>query len=115
MIWAGLQGPGREPLIELAARLERALAPLGFPPEGRPLTPHVTLGRVKAERGRRASRSTPRGLADVVGGIELPAEGSREDRATFAAAELVLFESSHGRAGGPPTYTARARVALGTY
>jgi len=50
VIWAGSSSPPEE-LLRLHERLERELAPLGFPPEGKPYTPHVTLGRVK-ERNR---------------------------------------------------------------
>jgi 2'-5' RNA ligase len=43
VIWAGL---APDPALELLAhRIEQELAPLGFPPEGRPFQPHVTLGR----------------------------------------------------------------------
>lgn len=48
VVWAGLVGDG---LAELAARVEAALAPLGFAAEGRAFTPHVTLGRVNGTRG----------------------------------------------------------------
>jgi RNA 2',3'-cyclic 3'-phosphodiesterase len=51
VVWLGLGG-------DLAAmgsfyrRLEEAFAALGFPPEGRLFTPHLTLGRVKSARNR---------------------------------------------------------------
>lgn len=48
VIWAGCSAPPRE-IRELYARLERELQSLSFPPEGKPYTPHVTLGRVKDE------------------------------------------------------------------
>jgi 2'-5' RNA ligase len=48
VIWAGLHGAG---LAELAERSEIALAPLGFPPEDRELTAHITLGRLRSMRG----------------------------------------------------------------
>jgi 2'-5' RNA ligase len=50
VIWAGSSSPPEE-LLRLHEQLERELAPLGFPPEGKPYTPHITLGRVK-ERNR---------------------------------------------------------------
>lgn len=50
VIWAGSSSPPPE-ILQLYRELERELAPLGFPPEGKPYTPHVTLGRVK-ERNR---------------------------------------------------------------
>ena len=45
-LWLGLT-EGRAPLVELAARLETALAEAGFAPEGRPFVPHLTLARIK--------------------------------------------------------------------
>lgn len=46
VIWVGSSSPPPE-ILRLYERLERELEPLGFPPEGKPYTPHVTLGRVK--------------------------------------------------------------------
>jgi len=48
VVWVGLDGEG---LAELAACAERTLTGLGFPGEGRPFTPHLTLGRVNSLRG----------------------------------------------------------------
>lgn len=47
VVWAGIEA---EPAVEiLADRVERGFAPLGFPPEGRPFRPHLTLGRAQRE------------------------------------------------------------------
>ncbi|MGE5529226.1 MAG: RNA 2',3'-cyclic phosphodiesterase [Patescibacteria group bacterium] len=46
VVWLAVT-PGPE-LADLAARVERALAPLGFAPERRPFRPHLTLGRAEA-------------------------------------------------------------------
>ena len=48
VVWVGLHGDG---MVELAARVEDALAPLGFAREQRAFTPHLTLGRVNSPRG----------------------------------------------------------------
>ena len=45
VVWAGLS-PG-EPVQRLAAALNEQLQPLGFEPEARSFTPHLTLARVK--------------------------------------------------------------------
>ncbi len=50
VIWVGLTA-GAEPLVELHARLEAALARCGIAPEGRGFHPHVTLGRAREPRG----------------------------------------------------------------
>jgi 2'-5' RNA ligase len=46
VVWAGVT-LGAPAMIDLAGRVDRALVPLGFPPESRPFSPHVTLGRVR--------------------------------------------------------------------
>ncbi len=46
VIWVGLHGE-LEKLGQLQKRLETGLKPLGFPPENRPFTPHLTLARVR--------------------------------------------------------------------
>jgi 2'-5' RNA ligase len=56
VIWIGVQGATKT-LTHLQDRIEGSLAVLGFPPEKRKYTPHLTLGRVgrhikRGERGR---------------------------------------------------------------
>ena len=52
VIWAGVH---QDPALELLQHaVERCFGPLGFPPDGRPFRPHVTLGRVR-EGVRRAA------------------------------------------------------------
>ena len=46
VVWAGLGGNGGQ-LVSLQASLEQKLAHLGFAPENRKYSPHLTLGRVK--------------------------------------------------------------------
>lgn len=45
VVWAGVDNPGNE-LATLAAKIDGALADLGFPSEKREYRPHVTLGRL---------------------------------------------------------------------
>jgi RNA 2',3'-cyclic 3'-phosphodiesterase len=47
VIWAGVTD-GAPQTARLAAAVEQALAPLGFTPEARPFSAHVTLGRLRA-------------------------------------------------------------------
>ena len=49
VVWAGVTA-GREAMGALAGRIEAALEPVGFAREARPLSPHVTLGRVRVPR-----------------------------------------------------------------
>jgi len=45
VIWVGVDG-NLKALNQLQKAIETALNPLGFPPEDRPFSPHLTLGRV---------------------------------------------------------------------
>jgi RNA 2',3'-cyclic 3'-phosphodiesterase len=62
VVWVGV-GDGAAEATLLAGSLEKSLAPLGFAPEPRPFTPHLTVGRVKAPGPDRAG--LPRLLAAV--------------------------------------------------
>lgn len=48
VLWVGLEGDG---VGELAECVEQAMNQLGFEPEKRGFTPHITLGRVNGMRG----------------------------------------------------------------
>ncbi len=55
VIWIGVQGD-RRTVTHLQGRIEDSLAVLGFPPEKRKYTPHLTLGRVARHVQRRERR-----------------------------------------------------------
>ena len=82
VVWMGLGGD-QAALRLLQESVERAIAPLGYPTENRPFSPHLTLGRVR----RDASREDARRLGAVLGEVASPAEMS------WLAAELTLFRS----------------------
>lgn len=95
VLWVGIEAP---PELELLQdRLERRSDAIGFPPEGVPYRPHVTLGRVR--EGQRCR------LSDV------EAAGEAYERVPFLATDLVLYESVPS--GGRPRYEPRVRVELG--
>jgi 2'-5' RNA ligase len=95
IIWAGLVA---EPALEiLADRVERRFQALGFPVEGRPWQPHVTLGRV-----RNGQWLPPDAVKEL--GRKLP-------EASFTATQVVLFESQLGPDGS--VHTPRLTVPLG--
>ena len=97
VLWAGVSGDVGA-LAALAADLERRLAPLGFPPEERAFSAHLTLGRARDGRG------AP-GLAGAL------ASASGAEGAPWRVAEVVLFESHLSPHG--PRYEAIARAPLG--
>lgn len=83
VVWAGLEA---EAALELLVdRVERGCASLGFPLEGHPYRPHVTLGRVRRDQR----------LPDSANAL-LEAE---QPTGNFTAERLVLYRS-HPGAGG---------------
>ncbi|WP_242361955.1 MULTISPECIES: RNA 2',3'-cyclic phosphodiesterase [Anaeromyxobacter] len=97
VVWAGIQGDVAA-LGALVQDLGRRLAPLGFAPEARPFSPHLTLGRARDVRG-----------APGLGGAL--AEAAQGDGVAWRAGELVLFESHLSPKG--PRYEAIVRAPLG--
>lgn len=97
VVWLGLAGEVA-PLAALAEDLGRRLTPLGFQPEARPFSPHLTVGRARDGRG-----------AGGLGGAL--AEAAQGEGIGWRAAELVLFES-HLEPGGA-RHEALLRAPLG--
>lgn len=95
VLWAALEPA--EPLVRLAADVERACVEAGFPPESREVSPHVTLARFRIP----PPASELSSYLEVHGRIQSP---------EFRVAEIVLFESVLSTAG--PTYTPRASLPL---
>jgi RNA 2',3'-cyclic 3'-phosphodiesterase len=61
VLWVGVEEPAGV-LAALQRDVERALVPLGFSPEARPFSPHLTLGRVRG-----GARGQIEALGQVVG------------------------------------------------
>ncbi len=83
VLWAGVGGD-TQALGALQADVAEALKPLGFEPERREYTAHLTLARAKVPRGDRELAECVRALQDAKWGE------ARVDR-------LVLFESLGGK------------------
>ena len=66
VVWIGIH-PEDDRLAALQSKIEQALAPLGFPVEGRQFRPHLTLGRIKSP-GRTGGRTE--GLMKSLGSHE---------------------------------------------
>jgi RNA 2',3'-cyclic 3'-phosphodiesterase len=93
VIWAGLARGGEE-LAGYAALFEAKIAPLGWSPDPRGFTPHVTVARA--------------GEAGLPGGWDAGADVPAVD---FFVEECVLFQSILGRGG--PEYLPLARIPFG--
>jgi 2'-5' RNA ligase len=78
VLWCGVESSSN--LAELAAAVERALVPFGFPPEGRDFMPHLTLARFPS----------PQGAAEIVRAAE---ELESCDFGSARETQFHLFES----------------------
>ncbi len=97
IIWAGIEEGGRI-LSRLSNELNDRLMPLGFPKEDKGFTPHITIGRVKDQRGM--TKLT--GLAD---------ERYKECRFGRASVERIMLFESRLRPEGP-LYTPLREIPL---
>lgn len=101
VVWVGVrEEAGREgTLAALASALERGLEPLGFRPEGRGFTPHLTVARVKGP--------------PAAGSAMAPAiQRFRDTSFGIITVREVLLKESHLSPDGA-RYTTAATVALG--
>jgi len=99
VLWIGI-AEGSDDLTGLVRHLNRELAPLGFPAETRPFTPHLTLARTD-------------GVAGADERARVLTEAARDLRLTWQADRIVLYKTLVGR--GPVHYEglAEARLTLG--
>jgi len=103
--WAGIDDP-RRTIAALEREITSRIAPLGFRPEGRPYTAHVTMARLPgAPRGRR--RPSDRGRVPAPPLVLPPAAPLGPE---FPVGELTLFVSELSPRG--PSYRALDRFPL---
>lgn len=101
VVWAGVRGD-LATLSALQERVERAIAPLGFPRENRAFSPHLTLGR--ARQG-----APPAALAAL--GAHMERVASAPERGPEWRVAAVSLMRSDLRPSGA-VYTQLAAVAL---
>jgi 2'-5' RNA ligase len=99
VLWAGVSGEVSA-LAQLVAELGRQLAPLGFPPEERPFSAHLTLGRSR----------DPRGLPGLAAALARCGDGPS---ARWTVTQLVLFRSHLSPKGARYEALARSDLARG--
>ena len=96
ILWVGLTG---DQLVQLAAEIESALMPLGFTPENRAFTPHLTIGRWR--EGSRPAKNLRQEI-DSLNDFEFGA---------CAVRQIVLFQSVLKPEGA--TYSELRTIQLG--
>lgn len=100
VVWVGLEGD-LPALQRLFRSVEEALAALGFPREGRPFAPHLTLGRLR-ETATRADREE---LAQALAGLPV------ENPLSINVEEIHVMKSQLAPTGA--TYTSLYSIGMG--
>ncbi len=100
VVWVGIQEP-EGALVRLQRAVESAIAPLGYPSEKRPFSPHLTLGRVS----RQARLDELRRLGEYVASADIGVLGQ------MSVNEIALIQSSLKPSGAE--YTTLMRAPLG--
>ena len=95
LIWVGCEGV--PPLELMQHGLEVGMERLGFPVEGRPFRPHLTLGRVHKD----ARPGAFRGLGKILEGLEYAGA------CTVASVELMESRLGPGGARHQPVHSVR--------
>ena len=95
VLWAGVSPEAGLELLQ--HQVEQEFTPLGFPPEGRPFRPHLTLGR--AQRGAPAVN-----FGDLEG---LLGRLSFEQTVTVSSVELMRSVPTHSGADYQPVASGR--------
>jgi len=83
VVWVGVHEPSGC-LERLWRAIESQVAPLGFPTERRPFSPHLTLGRVQ----RYASSSEVRDIGQAVAALASEMAGAQDEMAVTWAAYI---------------------------
>jgi 2'-5' RNA ligase len=96
VVWVGVSGE-LEKLAGLQVRVEEQMVRLGFQPEDRSFTPHLTLGRIRPLPSRISWAPVLEGVRD----IELPG---------FEAAAISLMKSELKQTGAVYTELGRAEL-----
>jgi 2'-5' RNA ligase len=95
VIWAGVVS---EPALELLQHgVEQAFGPLGFPPEGRPFRPHLTLGRARRDVPAGAFREVAATLESLAWSETATVPSVELMRSTTGRGAAVYEELRHGR------------------
>jgi 2'-5' RNA ligase len=100
VVWIGVNGETTR-LLTVQAAVERSLTPLGFRPENRPFSPHLTLARVQDN----IPESDRRRIAAIISAATVP------PAPPMTLSEVSLIQSTLGPGGA--VYTRLAVAPLG--
>lgn len=101
VIWVGLDEPTGQ-LTLLHRAVNEAMASIGFQPEDRRFSPHLTLGRIR----QRASREDEQAVGEAIRRTDVGALGE------VLAEELIFFRSVFKSSGAEYTPLARYKLEM---
>ena len=98
ILWVGMEAPAK--LSQRVNKIEQLSRLLGIPPENRPFSPHLTLGRFDGERSSEENRN----IAGLISSVkcDLPEN--------MASRYVTIFKSDLTRQG--PVYSPLFRIEL---
>lgn len=101
VVWVGLRGD-LEKLAALQKDVEKTLGLLGFPREDRPFKPHLTLGRMRSQKGREALVKRLRDMSSrTLGSFHVDCVAQfRSELLPTGAKYTILWKESLGNLGG---------------
>ena len=102
VVWIGVQEPSGS-LARLCQAVESQVAPLGFPTEKRPFSPHLTLGRVQ----RYASSGEVRDIGQAVAALAAEMAGTQD---AMAVSVVAYIKSDLRPSGAVYTTLVEARL-----
>jgi len=102
VVWVGVQEPSGS-LARLWQAVESQVAPLGFPTEKRPFSPHLTLGRVQ----RYASSGEVRDIGQAVAALAAEMAGTQD---AMAVSTVAYIKSDLRPSGAVYTTLVEARL-----
>jgi 2'-5' RNA ligase len=102
VLWVGVEGETAR-LAELAARVEDAIAPLGFQREKRPFAAHLTLARMREDATRETRERVHQALVPYLSKSTMSVGGFDASRVPrfppFRAGHVSLMQSTLQRGG----------------
>jgi len=94
VVWVGLAEESKA-LANCQRRVEDELSEIGFPPERRPFSPHLTLGRVRDDRSGGQLRT-------AVEALEVPSVSQAIDSVVLMRSELLPQGARYSQVGAWP-------------
>jgi 2'-5' RNA ligase len=109
VLWSGVEGD-LDALHHVQAALEASVQALGFAPEEKAYSPHLTLARAARDAGRRALNETGSAIEKYRQQLPVITGAASSDLIRFPVEQLIFYQSELGAGGS--RYTVLATLSL---